>query len=56
MAPANDKTLASEFVHIYEVICQPQFLNMEALGGEVPFFISTYEPEKSHDRQLNHSK
>lgn len=30
------------FEHLYEVISSKQFLNKEALGGEIPFFIAPY--------------
>lgn len=38
--------IAQKFNHLYSVISMPKFLNMEALGGEIPFFISTYKPEQ----------
>lgn len=39
-----EEQLHKKFDHIFEVISTPTFLSMEALGGEVPFWISTYNP------------
>lgn len=36
--------LHKKFEHIYEVTSSSIFLSMEALGGEVPFWISAYNP------------
>ncbi len=36
--------VAKKFEHLFTVIQMPKFLRMEALGGEIPFFISTYNP------------
>lgn len=36
--------LARKFEHLYNVISTPEFLNMESLGGEIPFFITPYHP------------
>lgn len=38
--------IATKFKHLLTVIQMDKFLNMEALGGEIPFFISTYNPEQ----------
>ena len=38
--------IAEKFKHIYNVISTEQFLNKEALGGEIPFFIAAYNAEK----------
>ena len=35
--------IKKKFDHIYSQISTPQFLRMEALGGEVPFFITSYD-------------
>lgn len=35
-----------QFNHLYKVISSNKFLNKEALGGEIPFFISAYEAKK----------
>lgn len=51
MPPIHSPHLAQEFTHIFEVISQPEFLNKEALGGEVPFFISTYHPQDELEAQ-----
>lgn len=32
-----------KFKHIYKVISTKGFLNKEALGGEIPFFVATYD-------------
>jgi hypothetical protein len=34
--------LSVKFNHLYKVISSPGFLSMDALGGEIPFFISAY--------------
>jgi hypothetical protein len=34
------------FEHLYKVIPESGFLNMEALGGEIPFYIAAYEAEQ----------
>ena len=44
MMPKDD--IAQKFEHLFTVIQMPKFLRMEALGGEIPFFISTYQPEQ----------
>lgn len=41
--------LSHKFNHLFEVISTHRFLNMEALGGEIPFFISTYHAEQEMD-------
>jgi hypothetical protein len=38
--------IAAKFEHLYEVISSSRFLKMEALGGEIPFFISAYDPKQ----------
>ena len=35
--------IALKFSHLYSVISSKQFLNKEALGGEIPFFITAYD-------------
>lgn len=35
--------IKKKFDHIYAQVSTPQFLRMEALGGEVPFFITSYD-------------
>lgn len=35
--------ITSKFMHLYKVISSKRFLNKEALGGEIPFFISAYD-------------
>ena len=35
-----------EFEHLYEVVKSQSFLSMEALGGEIPFWIYPYKPQK----------
>ena len=56
------KGLKESFDHAYAQISNPRFLNKEAIGGEVPFYILSYPPEQevdaqrfinSVDRQLN---
>lgn len=36
--------IATQFEHLYQVISSDRFLNKEALGGEIPFFIKAYKP------------
>jgi len=38
--------IAKQFKHLYEVISSERFLNREALGGEIPFFIKAYDPKQ----------
>lgn len=40
----REEELNKKFEHVYGVITNPKFLSMEALGGEIPFWISTYNP------------
>jgi hypothetical protein len=47
MMPKDD--IANKYHHLFTVIQMPKFLKMEALGGEIPFFISTYHPEQQLD-------
>ncbi|NCD41794.1 MAG: DUF1788 domain-containing protein [Bacteroidia bacterium] len=39
------ENLVAKFAHHYNVISSERFLKREALGGEIPFFISAYNPE-----------
>jgi hypothetical protein len=41
--------IAQKFKHLLTVIQMKKFLQMEALGGEIPFFISTYNPVQELD-------
>jgi len=38
--------IAVKYKHLYKVLSMDKFLKMEALGGEIPFFISAYNPEQ----------
>lgn len=38
----NDITY--KFDHLFKIISSPGFLNKQSLGGEIPFFISAYNP------------
>lgn len=38
--------IANKYKHLLTVIQMKKFLQMDALGGEIPFFISTYNPEQ----------
>ncbi len=40
------KNIAHSFEHIYQVIATPGFLEMNTLGGEIPFFIASYEAKQ----------
>lgn len=41
--------LSYKFNHLFKVISTPSFLNKQALGGEIPFFISAYDPKQELD-------
>lgn len=43
--------IAIKFEHIHKVICSPGFLKMEALGGEIPFFIAAYDAKQENSVQ-----
>jgi hypothetical protein len=38
--------ITSKFLHLYKVISSKSFLNKEALGGEIPFFITAYDAKQ----------
>lgn len=38
--------ISSKFSHLYKVISSSSFLNKEALGGEIPFFITAYDAKQ----------
>lgn len=38
--------IVKNFEHLYRVISSNEFLRMESLGGEIPFFISAYDPKR----------
>ncbi len=38
------QNLETKFDHLYRIIQSGYFLNPQTLGGEVPFFITTYSP------------
>lgn len=40
---------AAKFTHLYRVISSKRFLKKEALGGEIPFFISAYDARQELD-------
>ena len=41
--------IAKKFEHLYQVIATEEFLRMESLGGEIPFFISAYDAKQQID-------
>jgi hypothetical protein len=41
--------IAKKYKDLFTAIQMNKFLQMEALGGEIPFFISTYHPEQELD-------
>lgn len=43
MQQTKMEDIAAKFEHLYKVISSPVFLKKEALGGEIPFFISAYD-------------
>ena len=38
--------IGKKFEHLYKVISHEEFLRMEALGGEIPFFIAAYDAKQ----------
>jgi len=44
-----EEDLHKKFEHILQVIQKPSFLKMDALGGEIPFWISTYSPTQEEE-------
>lgn len=40
-----------KFDHLYQVISSSNFLNKKSLGGEMPFFISTYNAKEEIAQQ-----
>lgn len=38
--------IVTKFEHLYKVVSNQEFLRMESLGGEIPFFISAYDPKQ----------
>jgi len=42
----REEELHKKFEHLFGVITNPKFLTMEALGGEIPFWISAYNPRQ----------
>lgn len=43
------ENLDKKFEDLFQKICHPSFLKMEALGGEIPFYITTYSPEQQNE-------
>ena len=44
MVNHKNENLEEKFKHLFEIISNDTFLNKQAIGGEVPFFISTFNP------------
>lgn len=40
------ENLSEKFDHLFKIISSQSFLNKEALGGEIPFFISAYNAKQ----------
>jgi len=40
------KDISEQFDHIFKAVSSESFLNKEALGGEIPFFIAAYDAKK----------
>jgi len=40
-----NQDLEKKFVRLYENLTNEKFLNMQALGGEIPFYIFPYDPK-----------
>lgn len=47
----SEEFLHRKFEHIYNVILNPSFLAMDSLGGEIPFWISTYDA--TYENEIN---
>lgn len=41
--------IVKKFEHLYQVISNEEFLRMESLGGEIPFFISAFDARQQTD-------
>lgn len=41
--------IVKKFEHLYQVISNEEFLRMESLGGEIPFFISAFDAKQQND-------
>lgn len=41
--------IAKKFDHLYHVISTEEFLRMESLGGEIPFFISAFDAKQQNE-------
>jgi len=41
--------IVKKFEHLYLVISNQEFLRMESLGGEIPFFIAAFDPKQQND-------
>lgn len=41
--------IAKKFDHLYHVISTEEFLRMESLGGEIPFFISAFDAKQLNE-------
>lgn len=42
-------SLKEKFDHLFKIIIKDSFLKMEALGGEIPFFIASYDAQDELD-------
>ena len=40
------ENISRKFDHLFKVISKKGFLNKESLGGEIPFFISSYNAKQ----------
>lgn len=41
--------IAKKFDHLYHVVSTEEFLHMECLGGEIPFFISAFDAKQQNE-------
>ena len=44
--------IAFKFDHLFKVISMPVFLKKEALGGEIPFFVSAYKADQENEVRI----
>jgi len=45
------KEISEQFSHLYQKIATQNFLKMQSLGGEIPFYISAYDATKEIEIQ-----
>lgn len=53
-----EENVHQQFEHIFQVCCKPDFLKMDALNGEIPFWIAPYDiaSQKYIEPAIHHLK